>query len=105
MIAIIYTIILLKSVAVHKLQVAIIARSSQTVRIDWQHLLSRDRASVRPSNFFYPKNTQNVIEHTNIDFVVVDISHFCFPAPYLVRDRSPSFMYEDVATNVLHDNF
>ena len=43
----IYTIILHLSVAVRKLQVAILARSSremyQTVRIDWQYILSRDR--------------------------------------------------------------
>ena len=41
---IIYTIILLKSVAVSKLQVAILARSSwemsETVRIDRKHILS-----------------------------------------------------------------
>ena len=53
---IIYTIILLISVGVRKLQVAILARSSremsQTVRIDWQYILSRVRVSVRPSNFF-----------------------------------------------------
>ena len=59
-----YTIIVLKSVAVRKLQVAILARSSremsQTVRIDWQHFLSRVRISVRPSNFFYAKNTQKL---------------------------------------------
>ena len=52
----IYTMILLKSVGVSKLQVAIIARSSrvmfQTVRIDWKHILSRVRVSVRPSNCF-----------------------------------------------------
>ena len=47
------TIILLKSVAVRKLQVAIFARSSreisQTVRIVWQYILSRVCVSVRPS--------------------------------------------------------
>ena len=48
---IIYTIILLKSVAVRKLQVAILARSSreisQTARIDCRPFLSRVRISVR----------------------------------------------------------
>ena len=43
-------------VAVSKLQVAILARLSmeisQTVRIDWQYILSRVRVSVRPSNVF-----------------------------------------------------
>ena len=49
------------SVAVSKLQVAIIARSSremsQTVRIDRKHIMSRIRVSVRPSNFLYAENT------------------------------------------------
>ena len=52
---IIYTIILLKSVGVGKLQVAIIVPSSremsQTVRINRKHILSRVRVSIRPSNF------------------------------------------------------
>ena len=52
----IYTIILLKSVGVNKLQVAILVRSSremsQTVRIDWKHILSRVRVSFRPRVFF-----------------------------------------------------
>ena len=51
----IYSIILHKSVAVRKLQIAILARSSremsQTIRIDWHSLLSRVRISVRPRNF------------------------------------------------------
>ena len=54
------------SVNVHKRQVAILARSSremsQTVRIDWRYILSRVRVSVRPSNFFICKNTQNLGE-------------------------------------------
>ena len=33
---------------------------SQTVRIDWKHIMSRVRVSVRPSNFLYAKNTQNL---------------------------------------------
>ena len=53
---IIYTIILLKSVSVRKLQVAILARFSlkisQTVRIDCHSFLSRVHISVRPSKFF-----------------------------------------------------
>ena len=60
----IYAIILLKSVAVRKLQVAILAQSSremsQTVRIDWQYILSRVCVSVRPSNFLCGKNTQKL---------------------------------------------
>ena len=53
----IYTIILLSlSVAVRKLQVAILAQSSreisQTVCIDCHSFLSRVRISVGPSNFF-----------------------------------------------------
>ena len=31
---------------------------SQTVCIDWKHILSRVRVSVRPSNFLYAKNSQ-----------------------------------------------
>ena len=54
-----HTIILLKSVClsvdVSKLQVAILARSSremsQTVCIDWKHMPSRVRISVRPRHF------------------------------------------------------
>ena len=58
-----YTIILLKSVAVRKRQVAILARPSRemslTVRIDWKHFFSRVRVSDRPSNcFLYAKNTK-----------------------------------------------
>ena len=53
--------ILLKSVAVSKLQVAIIARSSRemslTLRIDWKHFLSRVRVSVRPRNGFHTRKT------------------------------------------------
>ena len=55
-------IILLKSVAVRKLQVAILARSSremsQTVRIDWKHFLSRVYVSVRPNFFIREKHPQ-----------------------------------------------
>ena len=54
-ITIIYTIILLKSVGVRKLQVAILAWSSRemslTVRIVWEYIPSRVRVSVRPSIF------------------------------------------------------
>ena len=53
---ILYTTILLKSVAVRKLQVASLARLSremyQTVCINWRSILSQVRISVRPSNFF-----------------------------------------------------
>ena len=53
----------LMSDAVCKLQVAIIARSSrevsQTVRIDWPHILSRVRVSIRLRNVFIRKNCQN----------------------------------------------
>ena len=55
----IYTIILLKSVGVRKLQVAILARSSRemslTVRIVWQYILSQVCVSVRPSIFYMRK--------------------------------------------------
>ena len=61
---IIYTIILLKSVGVRKRQIAILVRSSRdmslTVRIVGKHILSGVRVSVRPSNFLYAKNTQNL---------------------------------------------
>ena len=61
---IVYTIILLKSVEVSKLQVAILARSSQemsqTVRIVWKHILSQVRVSVGLAIFVYAKNTQNL---------------------------------------------
>ena len=44
----------------------ILARSSremtQTVRIDGQYIMSRGRVSVRPSNFLYAKNIQNLGE-------------------------------------------
>ena len=55
-------------VAVSKLQtIAILARSSremsQTVSIDWKHILSGVCVSVRPSNFLYAKNTQNYREY------------------------------------------
>ena len=68
LIMIIYTIIiLLKSVAVSRLQVAILARlsreMSQTVRIDWKHILSRVRISVRLEILLYVKNTQNYHEY------------------------------------------
>ena len=63
----IYTIILLKSVGVRKLQVAIIARLSRemslTVRIVWQYILSPVRVSIRPSIFLYAKNIQNYCEY------------------------------------------
>ena len=36
---------------------------SQTVRIDWQHILSRVRISVRPRIVLYAKNTQNYREY------------------------------------------
>ena len=59
----IYTIICLKSVAVRKLHVAILAPSpretSQTDRIVWKHILSWVRVSVRPRIFLYAKKTQN----------------------------------------------
>ena len=65
---VIYTIILLKSVAVCKLQVAILAQSSrelsQTVRIDWMQILSRVRVSVRPSNFFVRENHQKTVANS-----------------------------------------
>ena len=55
------------SVGVSKLQVAILARSSremsQTVRIDWQYILSRVRVSVTPIHFLYAKNSQNYREY------------------------------------------
>ena len=58
----IYTIILLKSVGVRKLQVAILARSSRemslTVRIVWQYILSRVCVSVRPSFFIREKHNK-----------------------------------------------
>ena len=48
------------SVEVSKLQVAIIGRS---FRIVCQHIMSRVRVSVRPSNFLYAKNTQKYREY------------------------------------------
>ena len=58
----IYTIICLKSGAVRKLQVAILARSpremSQTDRILPRYFLSRVRVSVRPRIFLYAKKLQ-----------------------------------------------
>ena len=63
---VIYTIILLISVGVRKLQVAILARSSRemylTVRIVRQYILSRVRASVRPSMFYTRKTSINYRE-------------------------------------------
>ena len=64
----VYTIILLKSVAVSKVQVAILARlfreMSQTVRIDWQYILSQVRVTVRPSNFFTSEKHTKAIAKT-----------------------------------------
>ena len=90
----IYTIILLKSVGVSKLQVAIHAQSSremsQTVRIDWKHILSRVRVSVRPSNFFIRKNTQNYREYwvarVNVNLNEAATS-YCSP---VTVDQSPA---------------
>ena len=52
------------SVAVSKLQVAILARSSremyQTVRIDWRSILSRVRVSIRPRHFFTRKTPKTI---------------------------------------------
>ena len=60
--SVITSIIFLKSVGVRKLQVAILARSFremyQTVRIDWKHIMSRVRVSVRPRILLYPKKHQ-----------------------------------------------
>ena len=63
----IYTIILLKSVAVRKLQVAILARSSREM-----YILSRIRVSVRPSNFVYAKNTQRLSRRPSLAQVSVE---------------------------------
>ena len=58
---IIYTIIILKYVALGKLQVAILGRSSrempQTLRIDWQSI-----QSIRPGNLLILENTQKLDE-------------------------------------------
>ena len=63
MFRIIYTIIRHKSVDVHKLQFAILARSpremSQTDRIIPRYILSRVRVSVRPRILVYAKKTAN----------------------------------------------
>ena len=64
----IYTIILLKSVGVRKLQIAIVARSprdmSQTDRIVWKHILSRVRVSVRPRICFIREQKPKSIINT-----------------------------------------
>ena len=63
--SIIYTIIRHKSVAVRKLQVAILARSpremSRTDRILPRYILSRVRVSVRPIIFLYAKIPQTTV--------------------------------------------
>ena len=74
----VYTIILIKSacLSISKLQVAILARSSremsQTVRIDYRSFLSRVRISVRPSNFFYAKNTHKLSRKPSLAQVPVE---------------------------------
>ena len=51
---------------------------SQTVRIDWKHILSRVRVSVRPSNFLYAKKIQNIRE--------LRVAHGClYPPQYYPR--------------------
>ena len=65
---IIYTIILLKSVTVRKLQVAILGRSSQEMSqtIEWQYILSRVHVSVRPSHFSIRKKHPKAIAKTRV---------------------------------------
>ena len=63
--------IMLKSVAVRKLQVGIIARSSremsQTVLLDWPHFLSRVCVSVRPINVFIrEKHQKNALKRCRL---------------------------------------
>ena len=73
---IIYTIICLKSIAVRKLQVAILAPSpremSQTERIVWKHILSQVRVSVRPRIFLYAKKRQTRVTRSPTGFSATD---------------------------------
>ena len=99
----IYTIILLKSVClsvgVRKRQVAILARSSreisQTVRIDWQYILSRVRVSVRPSMCFTfirenpPKTIAKTDPHASVCWMNQRVTH---------RKGSPSIDRQRPAT-------
>ena len=91
----IYIIILLKSVGVSKLQVAILARSSremsQTVRIDWKHILSRVRVSVRPSNFFIHEQHPKLSRiPSRPDQCLFEWRGHCSP---VTVDRSPATTY------------
>ena len=67
-----YNIIILKYVAVSELQVAILVRlsreMSQTVRIDWQYILSWARVSVRPSIFFYKRKTHKICRDDRVPY-------------------------------------
>ena len=93
----IYTIILFKSAGVSKLQVAILARSSremsQTVRIDWKHILSRVCVSVRPRNFFirekHPKLSR-IPSHPCQCLVYLKETPTCHCSPVTV-DQSPVY--------------
>ena len=58
------------------LKVAIVARSSreisQTVRIDWQYIMSRVRVSVRPGNVFIKKTNQKLSRKPSLVQVSVE---------------------------------
>ncbi len=63
---------------------------SETVHIDWKHILSQVLVSVRPSNFVYAKNTQNYREYrvarANVYLNEAATGH-CLP---VTVDRSPA---------------
>ena len=88
----IYTIILLKSVAVRKLQVAILARSSRemspTVRIDWQYNLSWVHISVHPSKFFIREKHDELSGRPSLAQVSVECAgHDRSPVTTWVHER------------------
>ena len=90
------------SVGVSKLHVAILARSSremfQTVRIDWQYIMSRVRVSVHfgLAIFLYAKNTQNYREyrvaHATVYFNKTAIGHWSPAEPAKRGFKSTSWM-------------
>ena len=68
---------------------------SQTVRIDWKHILSRVRVSVRPSNFLYAKKLQNYREYRVAWYATVYLNEaptdHCSPVEYEQAKRGVNF--------------
>ena len=99
--SIIYTIIRHKSVAVRKLQVAILARSpremSQTDRILPRYILSRVRVSVRPIIVLYAKIPQTTVARPVAVDSAADKQHnWNGHNPFRLGSSAPRAQREDV---------